>query len=130
MDENRVYRILKMMQVLRLMAGEIKRASYYGSAADEVKKFSDITLENYKDVNAGAKILTNIKTILETILGKNKGTSIKELDDLDDEIYDKIYVLSEFIEIKGIGIKKAEKLYGEGKRSIEDLKSQNSNITK
>lgn len=110
-----IYRMLKMMEVIRLRGGNVKRAGYYKSAAESVMKFDEISLDNYRDINAGDKILLNIKNYLE-------GNGIEDIDRLTDEEYDKIYVMSEFIELKGIGIKKAEKLYDEGKRNIEDLK--------
>lgn len=124
MDEptENVYRAMRIMQLMRMLENETKRARYYAEAAEEVKKIEHLTVNNYHELNVGNKIQKYIYNILN-------GKGMDEIESLSDEQYEKFYSMSQFIEIKGIGIKKAEKLYNEGIRTLKELENS-SNITK
>lgn len=126
MSPEEVSKILRMLETLRLISGNKRSADYYAIAAKNVIKFKEINLNNYTELDAGNKILSVVKSILKS----TEKTGVKELDELSNEEYYKISVITELMEIKGIGIKKAEKYYSEGKRTIDDLAKSNSGISK
>ncbi len=65
MSVDRVYHILKMLEVSRGLSKSSHSEKQYSNVAKNVKKMDELNLDNYNEINAGKKILGSIQNIIQ-----------------------------------------------------------------
>ena len=134
-NNERIIYVLKFMSILREEAGELEKSNAYKKAVSSIEKYDltgDISSgKQAKDLKGiGYSISKTIDLVLKLssedwLEGK---TGVDEIDNLDDDEFDRIDSLITFMGESGIGKVKASKFYDEGHRSVESIRNANPSL--
>ena len=118
----KLVKILTMMKVLREMEDQIYKARAYDRVIKNIIKY-DKEIETINEASKISGVGTNILSKIQNIFHNtdDQKTGIYELDSLSDEDYNKLFTIVDMIDISGIGIKTAERMYNDGIRTIEQI---------
>jgi len=132
-NNNLIIDILTQLIIYRKLNGDNRfKIAANQKAISEISSlnFNIISSSQLKDIpGIGEGISYHISNILK-YRNDEYLTGIKELDNLDDETYNKISFMSKAIEYPGVGIIRAEKFYDNGITTIKELeKTLKTNVS-